>query len=198
MEVTVECQKRPEGSKPNALRRDGLTPAVLYGHKGNESIPLTINTKTAEMLLKKASVNNTLIQLSVPEIPWTGQTLIKEVQSHPWKRSLYHLSFFAVEAHGDLDVEVPLHFLGEPIGVKRDGGLLDPVITEIQVRCAPDKIPESIEIDVSEMVVGDNLHISDLVLPAGVTALADPTQMVVSILVSRTAAQDAADQAAEG
>jgi large subunit ribosomal protein L25 len=95
MELTVECQKRPEGSKPNALRREGKIPAVLYGHNGTESVALTIDAKTVELLLKRAAVKKTPIQLSIPELPWTGKTVLQEIQAHPWKRSIYHLSFFA-------------------------------------------------------------------------------------------------------
>ncbi|MBD1836461.1 MULTISPECIES: 50S ribosomal protein L25/general stress protein Ctc [Cyanophyceae] len=182
MQVTVECQKRPEGSKPNALRRSGLIPVVLYGHQGTESLSLTMPVKKAEVLLRESSVNNTLIDLNIPEISWSGKTLLKEVQKHPWKNSLYHLSFFAVAAHGDLDVEVPLHFVGEAAGVKQEGGLLDPVLTQIQVRCAPESIPDSIEIDVSNMQVGDALHLNELVLPPGVTASGEPDQVIVSVL----------------
>ncbi|MBD1930818.1 MULTISPECIES: 50S ribosomal protein L25/general stress protein Ctc [Cyanophyceae] len=182
MQVTVECQKRPEGSKPNALRRSGLIPVVLYGHKGTESLSLTLPVKKAEVLLRESSVNNTLIDLNIPEISWSGKTLLKEVQKHPWKNSLYHLSFFAVAAHGDLDIEVPLHFVGEAAGVKQEGGLLDPVLTQLQVRCAPESIPDSIEIDVSNMQVGDALHINELVLPPGVTASGEPDQVIVSVL----------------
>ncbi|MEP0800768.1 50S ribosomal protein L25/general stress protein Ctc [Funiculus sociatus] len=182
MQVTVECQKRPEGSKPNALRRSGLIPVVLYGHKGTESLSLTMPVKKAEVLLRESSVNNTLIDLNIPEISWSGKTLLKEVQKHPWKNSLYHLSFFAVAAHGDLDIEVPLHFVGEAAGVKQDGGLLDPVLTQLQVRCAPESIPDSIEIDVSNMQVGDALHLNELVLPPGVTTSGEPDQVIVSVL----------------
>lgn len=195
MQITVECQKRPEGSKPNALRRTGLIPAVLYGHKGTESIELTLKAKSAELLLRDASVNNTLIQLNIPDLAWSGKTLLREVQAHPWKKSLYHLSFFAVEAHGDLEVEVPLHFVGEAVGVKQEGGLLDPVLTQIQVRCSADKIPDSVEINVSELHLGDKLHINELVLPAGVTALGEPDQVVVSVLQSRTEADETASEA---
>jgi large subunit ribosomal protein L25 len=191
MEHTVECQKRPEGSKPNALRRSGLVPAVLYGHQGTESIELTLEAKKAETLLKGASVNNTLIQLNIPEISWSGKTLLKEVQTHPWKRtSLYHLSFFAVAAHGDLDVQVPLNYVGEAYGVKQEGGVLDPVLNELQVRCAPESIPDSIEIDVSNLHIGDKLHIGELILPPGVTALGEPDQVTVSVLQPQVQAED--------
>ncbi|NDJ21166.1 50S ribosomal protein L25/general stress protein Ctc [Nostoc sp. B(2019)] len=182
MALTVECQKRPEGSKPRALRRSGEIPANLYGHKGTESISLTINAKTVERLLKKASVNNTLIDLNVTDIPWRGKTLLRELQIHPAKGTPYHLSFFAVAGHGDTTVEVRLRFVGNAVGVKQEGGVLDTVITELQVSCAPENIPDIIEIDVSNMQIGDSLHIHEIVFPEGVTALAEPDRLVVSVL----------------
>lgn len=96
MSLTIECQKRAENSKPNALRREGLIPANLYGHQGGESVSLTVNAKDATTLLKKAKVNETLIDVKVPDLSWEGKAVIREVQAHPWKRTLYHLSFFYV------------------------------------------------------------------------------------------------------
>ena len=182
MELTVEGKKRPQGSKPNALRRAGLIPANVYGHKGTDSIQLTLEAKTAETLLKKASINNTLIDLNISDFPWRGKALLREVQAHPAKGSLYHLSFFAVSAQDTLVVEVPLHFVGDAIGVKQEGGLLDPVITQLQVRCAPDNIPDAIEINVSNMHVGDGLYIHEIVLPLGVEVLNESEQAVVTVL----------------
>ena len=94
MSLTIECQTRPEGSKPNALRREGLIPAALYGHKGNESVSLIVKEKDASVLLKQAAVNKTVIDVTIPELSWTGKALIREVQAHPWKKTLFHLSFF--------------------------------------------------------------------------------------------------------
>ncbi|NJL84236.1 MAG: 50S ribosomal protein L25 [Chloroflexaceae bacterium] len=95
MPITLECQKRPEGSKPKALRREGLIPANLYGHKGNESDCLVVNAKAVELLLKKTAVNKTPVALSVPDLPWQGRVVIRELQTHPWKTTqVYHLSFF--------------------------------------------------------------------------------------------------------
>jgi len=180
MDVTVECQKRPEGSKPRALRRSGLIPAVLYGHKGAESVALTMSAKDAETLLKKATINNTLVQVKIPDISWSGKALLREVQTHPWKNALYHLSFFSVAAQESLDVMVPLHFVGEPAGIKQ-GGALEVVISELQVQCAPENIPESIEIDVSNMQIGDVIRVEELVLPPGVTPLSEPERTVVTV-----------------
>lgn len=182
MELAVECQKRAEGSKPNALRRSGLIPAVLYGHKGSESIALTVKAKTVETLLKKHAVNNTLIDLSIPDLSWTGKTLLREVQVHPWKGFPYHLSFFAVGSQDSLEVELSLHFVGEAVGVKLGGGILDTVLTQLAVKCKPDSIPEAIEVDISNLNVGDALHIHELILPPGVVALGEPNQVVVSVL----------------
>jgi len=193
MDVTVECQKRPEGSKPNALRRSGLIPAVLYGHNGAESISLTVPAKAAETLLKKATINNTLVDVKIPDLSWSGKALVREVQTHPWKQTeLYHISFFSVAAQDTLDVVVPLEFVGEAVGVKEDGGVLEPVITELQVQTAPDNIPESIQVDVSQMQAGDAIRVEELNLPEGVTTMIEPEETVATIAapLSVTEAED--------
>jgi large subunit ribosomal protein L25 len=197
MELTIECQKRPAGSKTNALRREGRTPAVLYGHNGTESVALTVDTRSAETLLRKASVNNTLIQLSVPDMPWSGKALLREVQAHPWRRDLYHLSFFSVGGHSTVEVTVPLHFVGDAVGVKQGGGTLDAVLTELEVQCSPSDVPESIEIDVSKLDVGESLHVNELVLPSGVTVLGEGDRVAVTVL-SPKATVEATEATEEG
>jgi large subunit ribosomal protein L25 len=95
MSITVECQTRPEGIKPRALRRSGKIPANLYGHKGAESISLVLDAKNVERLLKAAAVNKTELVLNITDISWSGTTVIRELQTHPSKGTPYHLSFFA-------------------------------------------------------------------------------------------------------
>lgn len=97
MSLTIECKKRVEGSKPNALRREGLIPVSLYGHNGAESISLTVDAKTLEGVLRKATVNSSVIDVNIPELSWNGKTVIRELQAHPWKKNPYHVSFFAVK-----------------------------------------------------------------------------------------------------
>lgn len=183
MSITVECQKRPENINPRALRRQGLIPAALYGHNGTESVSLTIAAKQAQNLLKEASVNNTLIDLSIPELPWSGKALIREVQSHPWKRTLYHLSFFSVAAHGNIELVVPINLTGTAAGVKL-GGILEQMMNELKISCFPDQIPESIDVDVSAFEVGSSLHVHELVLPEGIKAVDDPERVVFSLISS--------------
>lgn len=194
MDVTVECQKRQEGINPRALRRSGLIPAVLYGHNGTESVSLTIPAKTAETLLKKAKVNNTLVDVKIPDISWNGKALVREIQKHPWKNILYHLSFFSVASQDSLEVGVPLHFLGEAAGVK-EGGVLEVMITELQVQCAPGNIPETIEVDVTNMQAGDSLRVEELVLPTGVVAMIEPGEMVATIAAPLSVTEAAAEAA---
>jgi large subunit ribosomal protein L25 len=106
MPLTIECQKRPEGSKPRALRRSGLLPAVLYGHKGRESISLVVNTKALGDLLKLSSGKKPEVQLNIPELSWSGTTVLQEVQVHPWKKYPYHVSFFATKSEAAETPEV--------------------------------------------------------------------------------------------
>jgi large subunit ribosomal protein L25 len=97
MSFSIECKTRPEGSKPNALRRDGQIPANLYGHDGNKSILLTVDAKTVDTLMRKASVGRTKLEVSIPQLSWNGTATIAELQTHPWKNYPYHISFCVAE-----------------------------------------------------------------------------------------------------
>lgn len=95
MELTIECAKRDPKAKANALRQQGLLPAVLYGHDGANSVSLTVNEREMLALLRKAKVKETPITVTIPELSWNGQAVLQEVQTHPWKNQIYHISFFA-------------------------------------------------------------------------------------------------------
>ncbi len=187
MELSIECQKREAGSKPRALRRDGLLPAVLYGHNGAESVSLVVNGREAQRLVRDAAINNTLINVNVPDMPWQGKALLREVQTHPWKSEIYHLSFFSVAAQETIEVVVPVNYVGIPQGVKEEGATLDIVVSELAISCKPGAIPETLDIDVSALRVGENLHISDLSLPEGVSVVTDTNKTLVTIFPRRAA-----------
>lgn len=190
MELSIECQKRDTGANPRALRREGQIPAVLYGHDGDTSVSLVVSQREAERLVRYADVNNTLINVSVPEMPWSGQALLREVQTHPWKGKLYHLSFFSIASQSSVDVVVGINYTGTAKGVKDEGGTLDIMVSELAIRCAPNAIPESVDIDVSNLAVGENLHISDLQLPAGVEVVSDTDKTLVNVAAPRTVASE--------
>lgn len=187
MEFSIECKSRDPKAKPNALRRDGLLPAVLYGHDGTESVSLTLNQREADALLRHASVNNTMINLTIPDISWTGKALLREVQSHPWKKLVYHLSFFAVKAQDQVQVEVGLNFIGEPKGVREEGGVLNTELNSVTVACKAINIPEVIDVDVTHLALGDTLTVADLALPEGAEVVGEPDQAVATVLKSRKA-----------
>jgi len=198
MELTIECTSRDPKAKGNALRRQGLLPAVLYGHNGTDSLSLTIPILDAEALLRRASVNNTLVNVKVPDASWKGKALIREVQSHPWKEKLIHLSFFAVAGQDEVEVTVPLNYSGEAKGVKDEGGILNTELNELTIKCSPDSIPEVVDIDVSNLGVGDSLTLGDLVLPGGAEAVGEPEVSVVAVLPpKKEAAADAESPEAE-
>lgn len=189
MELTVDCQTRSLERKARAVRREGMIPAVLYGHDGTESLALALDDKSAENLVRDASINNTLIRVNVKDASWSGKALLREIHTHPWKGTLYHLSFFSIAAQDSVEVTVPLHFMGEPVGVEQSQGALDTVLTELQVKCAPDSIPEAIDIQVSQLDIGGSIHVHELVLPKGVEAVGEPDRVVVSVLPPRTTAK---------
>jgi len=187
MELSIECKSRDPKAKPNALRREGLLPAVLYGHDGTESLSLTLDEREAGVLLRNASVNNTMINVSIPDISWQGKALLREVQSHPWKNLVYHLSFFAVKAQDMVQVEVGLNFIGEPKGVREEGGVLNTELNEVTVACKAIDIPEVIDVDVSGLTLGETLTVADLNLPEGAEVVGESTQAVATVLQARKA-----------
>lgn len=182
MNISVECKSRPEGSKARALRREGLLPAALYGHDGANSLSLVIPTKEAQTLLRNAAVNNTLIDLKVPDISWKGKALIREVQAHPWKKTLNHVSFFTVSAKQKVEIVVPIILTGNAKGTE-EGGIVDQIMTELQISCAANLIPESIEIDVTNFNIGDILHVGEIALPEGAEVLDDPERTAISVVL---------------
>lgn len=193
MELKIDCSQRASEEKPKKLRREGTLPAVLYGHDGTNSVALKVSNYDAEALLRKATINKSVITVNVPDLPWSGKVILREVQKHPWKNKLHHLSFFSIASQKEIEVSMPINFVGEAIGVKNKGGTLDMVMTEVQLKCPPDAIPQSLDVDVSDLDIGDALHIGEIKLPEGSSIAADDKLLVVSVLGGRTAAVDEAE-----
>jgi large subunit ribosomal protein L25 len=184
MTVTLECKTRSEDSKPRALRREGFIPANLYGHNGAEALSLVLTLKEAITLLKNASVNNTLVDLAIPELDWNGKVLIREVQTHPWKRNLHHISFFCPSGDNDVEVVVPLKIVGHSIGIAQ-GGIMEQMVTEVKVRCLPTNIPQYLEMDITNVDIGKTFSVANLVLSEGIKVLDDPNKNIIGIVAPR-------------
>jgi large subunit ribosomal protein L25 len=182
MQLTIDSQTRSAKEPIRALRRSGKIPATVYGHKGAESTSITLDAKDVFALLRTVVINNTLVELNITDGDFKGKTLLREVQQHPYKNEVYHLSFFSIAAQTTVEVEIPLRFVGVPVGVKVGGGSVDVIMKAVRVACPPNSVPEALEVDITELNVGEGIHISGLVFPEGVVPITDTTPLVVTIL----------------
>ncbi len=162
-QVTLKATKREEtGSGPaGRLRSEGWVPAVIYGH-GEESRNLKVNAHDLRQLLEGISVDNTLVDLEVDGGGGSRKVLIREVQTHPWKSEILHVDFFQIREDEEIRVAIPIRFVGNPLGVREEGGILQTNRNELEVQCLPSEIPEYFELDVTELDIGDSLHVADL------------------------------------
>lgn len=190
MQAALNAQKRDGSGKGVArkLRASGQVPAVLYGGSG-DSIPLILNTREAERLFRSVSVENTIIELSV-EGGETVQTLVREIQTHPYRNEVVHVDFLRLQKGVSVEMNIPLRFEGTPRGVKNDGGVLDHVLHDIHIRCIPSMIPDEAVLDVSGLEIGGTLHVSDLTLPEGVEILTDGALTVCAVHAPRIVTTD--------
>jgi large subunit ribosomal protein L25 len=176
-----------------SLRREGRIPAVIYGH-AREPQSLSINTRELERLLGRVSAETTVIELALDGR--TTRTLIREIQRHPFKRSIIHVDFQELVAGEKVTVNVPIVIAGTAAGV-REGGILDQIMRELSVEVDPANIPNHIDVDVTDLTIGHSVHVSDLVLPDGVTVLDDP-DATVAVVSAPKVVEEAPAEPTEG
>ena len=177
------------------LRQAGSVPAVIYGHS-RPTQSLTLNTREVDRLLGSISVSSTVIDLSIDG--QTSRTLIREIQRHPFKRSVVHIDFQELVAGEKITVSIPLRFVGTADGVRNSGGILEETMHQVHLRLDPASIPDHIDIDVTPLTVGHSVHIRDLKLPEGVTILDDPGATVCVCTAPKTEAAATPGEGAEG
>lgn len=166
------------------LRAQGMVPAVVYG-KDMETLSLKIDAMEAEHLFRGISVDNTIVELSIEGWDEPLQTLVREIQTHPFKTDLVHVDFLRIQAGVAVEVDVPVHLNGVPQGVQTSGGVLEQIIHDLPVKCVPARIPESFEVDVTELEIGDGIHVSELEVGEGVEVLVDPERTICTVVVPR-------------
>ncbi len=169
-----------------SLRKSGRVPAIIYGH-GREAQALSINTRDLEKLLEHISAENTVIDLDLDGK--TSRTLIREIQRHPFKRQILHVDFQELVAGEKVIVRLPVILMGVPDGVRMDGGILDQTMRELEVEVDPANIPNHVEVDVTKMVIGSSLHVSDIKLPEGVRIVGDDEASVAVVSAPRAAVE---------
>ncbi|MBI4822844.1 MAG: 50S ribosomal protein L25 [Nitrospirae bacterium] len=178
--ITIEAEKRDTAGKGSAraLRRGGIVPAVLY--RDGKTQPIKISHKEMYQFLKTTSGKQVLVSLRFPD-GIEKLALLKEYQIDPIKGKLLHTDFFEVALDKKIRTKVHVSVIGEPIGVKRDGGILQHSLREIEIECLPDKIPGHIETDISELLTGHSIHVSALRLPEDIKVLTDPNEVIATV-----------------
>src|SRR5258705_8005895 len=162
--VSLEAAPRADVGKGVArkLRAVGRIPGVYYG-RGEESISLTVALKDLESVIESADGSNVIVDLKLSGTAAKDRkALIREIQRHPVAGLILHLDLQHISLTERIKVEVPIVLVGTPIGVKDGGGILEHLLREVEVECLPTDIPSKLEVDVSNLAIGDSLHVSDL------------------------------------
>ncbi len=186
-EVSIDVELRAgRGKETNRrLRAAGRIPGVVYGH-GIDPVALALDPVQLERKIRASHAGmNTLIDL-VGVSDLKGCTvLLKELQRDPIRGWPTHVDFYAINVNETIEVEVPIHLKGTSPGVSL-GGVVEHGLRELELKCLPNAIPDEIFADISNLGIGESLHVSDLALPAGVELLTDPTLSVVSVMLPKS------------
>jgi large subunit ribosomal protein L25 len=196
MEATLDAIERNQRGKNEArrLRASGRIPAVVYGgREGGRAI--AVDPKSLARILRTEQGANTLIALTLPG-GGDARVLVKEYQLDPITRELLHADFYRVAMDKVIRVQVTVVAQGEPKGVKQQGGVLDIVHRQIEIECLPADIPKHIEVDVTEMMVGQSIRVRDIATNPKWKSLSDPDMMILHVIIPKVEEEPVAADAA--
>lgn len=190
-DLVAEIREGKGKGTARKLRAAGRIPAVLYG-RGRESRSLTLDPHALERLLRASDAGmNTLIDLRVSGPEAMDQVvLVKELQRDPVRGVPLHADLYQVDLETSIEVSVPIHLVGQPVGVELNDGILDHSLRELEIACLPRAIPESFDVDVSALDIGDSIHVRDLALPEGVELRSDADLSVASVVAARVVEEE--------
>ncbi|WP_157117931.1 50S ribosomal protein L25/general stress protein Ctc [Oceanicoccus sagamiensis] len=160
-----------KGASRRLRRLENRVLGIVYGGK-NKPSPVTVAMNEIVKLAESEAFFTSLVDLSIDGK--AEQVVVKDMQRHPAKETIMHVDFLRVDAKTKLTIQVPLHFINEEacFGVKMEGGTISHALNDIEVSCLPKDLPEYIEVDMAELKLGENIHLSDLTLPKGVESVA--------------------------
>lgn len=170
------------------LRAAGEVPAVIYGHN-REPQSLAVNAHELTLLLERVPYQSTVIELDIEG--GNARTLIREIQRHPFKKQIVHVDFQELVAGEKVSVEVPIHYVGTPEGVRSNGGILDQILHELEISVDPSNIPSRIDLDVTALTIGHSIHAGEIPLPEGVELLTDAEATVCVCAAPRVVEEEA-------
>lgn len=184
LKIQVETRDLYGKGAASRLRADGFTPAVIYG-VGGESVSVKLNSHDFEYAIHHLSGEHALVDIQVGVDGDAHPALIQDIQYDPLRDNPIHVDFLRVRMDEKLNTTVPLILTGTSVGVKQEGGVLDQVLRDIEIECLPANLPEELEIDVTEMAIGDSMHVSDLTAPEGVTILTSEERVLANVMAPR-------------
>ena len=192
--ATLKAEQRDDTGKGAArqLRMKGRIPAVIYG-RGREPQALSIAALELDKLLASmgSDARSTLISLSLDGKK--RKTLIRDIQRHPVRPEVLHVDFYEIHARERITLEVPIHLVGSPDGVRNGGGVLDQVSREVQIQTLPEHIPEHVSVDVTELGLGKSLHMRDISIERA-EILTAPDTTVCTVVPPRVEVEEAAPE----
>ena len=195
VELEVQPREAKKRNRAKASRAAGRVPGVVYGGGDNQLVE--VDNKAFERIMDNASSDTVLLDLKLGE--GNRLALVQEVQHHPVSRKTLHIDFREVKPDQKVIVSLPTVPTGEAVGVKTGGGTLEHVLRYIRVRGTPAVLPESIEVKVADLDIGQVLHVGDVQVPEGVELLANSSNPIISISKPRVEIEeeDVADEATE-
>lgn len=194
-ELTIEVAQRENLGK-NANRRTraaGKIPAVVYGG-GRDTVAIEVDRPTILSLLRSGSGENTIFLLKLLGGKQSRHAMIKDMQVDPCTDIIQHIDFQRVLMDQKIHVQVAVELIGEPVGVKTDGGILDFVTRDLEVECLPGDIPKSLQLDVSELHIGQHAEAGAITIPEGVELIDSEDRVVVSIAQPRVAEEETEEE----
>lgn len=197
IETVVTAEPRTSRGKNEAkrLRVSGRIPAVIYG-AFKEPLAISVNPKDVTRILRSKTGHNSIFDVDVPGFEKTP-VIVAEEQYHPVKSTLMHIDLRRIDLTRKLRVAVPVHVFGESKGVKQQGGVLDVVTRSIEIECIPDDIPDQFDVDVTDLMIGLNIRVSDLPVKTGVRVLTPGDAVIAHVVGIREEAVSEAAAAAE-
>ena len=184
-EITVKATVREGRGKNDArrTRREGMVPVTVYGGEG-ETVSAAAPLKDLAAILRSEAGRNTIFTLDVEGVG-ASEVMFHDRQIHPVHGRLVHADFQRLVKGQKIEVTVPLHLVGEPVGVREEQGVLEQIMRELEIRCEPREIPDSIDLDVSNLGVHDVLHVSDIPVGANIEILNEPDAVVATVGIVR-------------
>lgn len=195
--IAVKAESRNEVGKQVAkrIRRENKIPAIIYGGK-KDSIPISMDLNDIKNILKSKMGENTILKIKRDDIE--VDAMLKDIQYDYLSSTIIHADFIRIDLKKKIEVSVPIVLIGEPIGVRLEDGILDFVNREIDLKCLPHRIPSKIEIDVTDLHIGNSLKFEIIELEEDVEFISRPERVICAVSVKGAVEEEIVEEEEEG